>query len=163
MILWCRQWFYFCDLYYQATKCQWRSFFLGVEVIPTWASYSYRHKYVCDLFSNTNMDGVKDISTPLSTSQSLKLVDGTASVNSSEFHQIIGSLQYLFSMHLDIFFVMNKLSQFMHKPTQIHWEATKKLLRYLKQTVFHDIQITKVGAPILKTFSDANDTDNIDD
>lgn len=95
-------------------------FFFGVEVIPTRASYSYQHKYVCDLFSNTNMDGAKDISTPLSTSQSLKLVAGTASMDSSEFHQIIGSLQYLSSTHPDIFFIMNKLSQFMHKPTQIH-------------------------------------------
>jgi hypothetical protein len=33
----------------------------------------------------------------------------------------------------------------------------------LKQIVFHDIQITKVGAPILKTISDADEASNSDD
>ena len=96
-------------------------FFLGIEVVPTQAGlFLSQHKYVRDLLSKTNMSAAKDVSTPLSTSQSLKLVDGTAPVDSSDFHWIIESLQYLSLIRPDISFAVNKLSQFMHKPTQTH-------------------------------------------
>ena len=51
----------------------------------------------------------------------------------------------------------------MHKPSQNHWTATKCLLRYLKQTIFHGIQISKTGAPALNTFSNADWARNLDD
>ena len=124
-------------------------FFLGIEVIPTRAGlFLSQHKYVRDLLANTRMSGAKDVSTPLSTTQSLQLIDGTAAVDSSEFRRIIGRLQYLSLTRPDISFAVNKLSQFMHKPTTNHWTATKRLLRYLKQTIFHGIQIHKAGLPI---------------
>jgi hypothetical protein len=85
------------------------------------------------------MIGAKDVSTPLSTSISLQLVDGTSPVDSSKFRHIMGSLQYLSLTRPDISLVVNKLSQFMNKPTSTHWTTTKRLLRYLKQTIFHGI------------------------
>lgn len=93
-------------------------YFFGVEVITTHAGlFLSQHKYIRDLLSKTNMVGAKDVSTPLSTSTSLKLADGTASFNSTEFCLVIGSLQYLSLTRPDISFAVNKLSQFMHKPT----------------------------------------------
>ena len=86
-------------------------FFLGIEVIPTWAGlFLSQHKYVRDLLANTSMSGAKDVSTPLSTTQSLQLIDGTTVVDSSEFRRIIGCLQYLSLTRPDISFVVNKLS-----------------------------------------------------
>ena len=101
-------------------------FFLGVEVVPTQAGlFLSQHKYIRELLSNTNMSGAKDVSTPLSTTQSLKLLDGTTNVDSTEFRRIIGSLQYVSLTRPDISFAVNKLSQFMHKPTTTHFTATK--------------------------------------
>ena len=132
-------------------------FFLGIEVIPTRAGlFLLQHKYVHDLLANTSMTGVKDVSTPLSKTQSLQLIDGTTTVDSSKFRRIIGRLQYLSLTPPDISFAVNKLSQFMHKPTTNHWTTTKRLLRYIKQTIFHGIQIHKVVLPILRTYSDAD-------
>jgi hypothetical protein len=131
-------------------------FFLGIEVIPTQTGlFLSQHKYVRELLAKTSMSGAKDVSTPLSTTQTLQLLDGTAAVDSSEFRRILGSLQYLSLTCPDISFAVNKLSQFMHKPTSTHWTATKRLLRYLKQTIFHGIQITNAGTPVLRTYSDA--------
>ena len=139
-------------------------FFLGIEVIPTRAGlFLSQHKYVCDLLANTSMSGAKDVSTPLSTTQSLQLIDGTAAVDSFEFRRIIGRLQYISLTRPNISFAVNKLSQFMHKPTTNHWTTTKRLLRYLKQTIFHGIQIHKDGLPILRTYSDADWAGNVDD
>ena len=61
-------------------------FFLGVEVVPTQAGlFLSQHKYIRELLSNTNMSGAKDVSTPLSTTQSLKLLDDTTNVDNIEF------------------------------------------------------------------------------
>jgi hypothetical protein len=96
-------------------------FFLGVEVIQTHAGlFLTQHKYIHDLLSHTNMVGAKDVSTPLSISQSLLLQDNTAPTDCSQFRSIIGSLQYLSFTRPDICFVVNKLSQFMHSPSQNH-------------------------------------------
>jgi hypothetical protein len=96
-------------------------FFLGVEVIQTHAGlFLTQHKYIHDLLSHTNMVGAKDVSTPLSISQSLLLQDSTAPTDCSQFRSIIGSLQYLSFTRPDICFVVNKLSQFMHSPSQNH-------------------------------------------
>ena len=51
----------------------------------------------------------------------------------------------------------------MHKPTQTHWAATKRLLRYLKQTIFHGIQLINHTHPSLTTFSDADWVGNLND
>jgi hypothetical protein len=51
----------------------------------------------------------------------------------------------------------------MHKPSQNHCIATKHLLRYLKQTIFHGIQISKVCTLALNTFSYADLAGNLDD
>ena len=103
------------------------------------------------------------MSQPLSTTQSLQLIDDIAAVDSSEFRRIICRLQYLSLTRPDISFAVNKLSQFMHKPTTNHWTTTKRLLRYLKQTIFHGIQIHKDGLPILRTYFDVDWAGNVDD
>ena len=51
----------------------------------------------------------------------------------------------------------------MHKPTITHWTTIKRLLRYLKQTIFHGIQLQKAGSPVLRIFSDADWAGNLDD
>ncbi|KAF5460205.1 hypothetical protein F2P56_020089 [Juglans regia] len=109
------------------------------------------------------MTGAKEVNTPLSTSTALKLVDGTTSFDSTEFRSVIGGLQYLSLTRPDICFSVNKLSQFMHKPTITHWAAAKRLLRYLKQTLFHGIHIKKNSAFDLTTYSDADWAGNFDD
>ncbi|KAL6321118.1 hypothetical protein AAG906_012890 [Vitis piasezkii] len=118
-------------------------YFLGVE-------------YVRDILENTHMAGAKDVSTPLSITKSLHLVDGTNVVNSTEYRRVIGSLQYLSLTRPDISFAINKLSQFMHKPTVTHWTATKRLLRYLKKTIFHGLHLKSAAAPCLTTYTNAD-------
>ena len=74
------------------------------------------------------MAGAKDVSTPMSTTQSLHLLDGTTSMDNTEYRRVIESLQYLSLTCPNISFVVNKLFQFIHKPTITHWTATKRLL-----------------------------------
>jgi hypothetical protein len=34
----------------------------------------------------------------------------------------------------DIVFPVNKIYQFLHAPTTIHWDSVKRILRYIKHT-----------------------------
>ena len=96
-------------------------YFLGVEVLPTCAGlFLSQHQYIRNLLAKTNMTGAKDVLTPLSTSTSLKLADGSAAFDNTEFRRVLGSLQYLSLTRPDISFAVNKLSQFMHRPTHLH-------------------------------------------
>ncbi|KAF9683358.1 hypothetical protein SADUNF_Sadunf04G0005200 [Salix dunnii] len=139
-------------------------FFLGVEVLPTVNGiFLSQHQYIRDLLTTFNMIGAKAVSTPLSTSIPLKLIDGTTSFDSTTYRKAIGSLQYLSLTRPDISFAVNKLSQFMHKPTHTHWTAAKRLLRYLKNTIFFGIHLTSKSSFNLTTFSDADWAGNLDD
>ncbi|XP_011016404.1 PREDICTED: uncharacterized protein LOC105119910 [Populus euphratica] len=46
---------------------------------------------------------------------------------------------------------------------QIHWTATKRLLRYLKNTIFHGVTINKTSSSMLTCFSDADWAGSLDD
>jgi hypothetical protein len=139
-------------------------FFLGMKVIPTTTGlFLSQHKYIKDLLTKLNMQGAKEVITPLSTTTMLKLLDGTSSVDSTEYRSIIGALQYLSLTRPDISFAVNKLSQFMHKPMTTHLTAAKRLLRYLKHTIFHGIHIRRDMNPKFITYSDADWAENCDD
>lgn len=85
------------------------------------------------------MDGANPTATPLVSSASLSLVDGFGSCDETLFRRVLGSLQYLSLTRPDIAFAVNKLSQFMHKPTENHWTTLKRVLRYLKGTISHEL------------------------
>ena len=85
------------------------------------------------------MDGAKEVQTPLATTGSLQLHDGSPPADATEYRRTIGALQYLAFTRPDITFAVNKLAQFMHKPSSTHWVATKRLLRYLKHTIHHGL------------------------
>lgn len=55
----------------------------------------------------------------------------------------MGSLLYLIITKLDISFVVNKLSQYMQKPTHQHMMNQKRVLRYLNDALHHGITIFK--------------------
>ncbi|GKB52622.1 retrovirus-related pol polyprotein from transposon RE1, partial [Tanacetum coccineum] len=86
----------------------------------------------------------------------LLLNDGSHTVDSSSYRSIVGSLQYLAITRPDVSFAVNKLSQFMHAPTQLHLQALKRVLRYLKGTIHHGLFLNRKSAITLTAFSDSN-------
>ena len=48
--------------------------------------------------------------------------------DATEYWSVIGALQYLTLTRPDISLTVNKLFQFMHRPTTGHWAAVKRLL-----------------------------------
>lgn len=139
-------------------------YFLGIELFRTATGLHLRQqKYISDLLQKSNMSTAKPVSTPMSPTPKLSLKFGTCLENPSEYRATIGSLQYLSFTRPDIAYAMNKLSQYMHCPTDLHWSAAKRILRYLVGSLSHGIHIRR-GTPLaLHGFSDADWAGDVDD
>lgn len=140
------------------------TYFLGVEVTPHKDGlFLNQRKYIADLLTRTRMTEAKPASTPLVTNSVLILQSGTALSDPTEYRTIVGSLQYLSLTRPDIAYTVNKLSQFMHQPTSDHWNAVKRLLRYLCGTLDHGICLRQNSPLALHPFSNADWAGNKDD
>lgn len=140
------------------------SYFLGIEVLRgQTACFLSQRKYIIDLLARHNMLSAKPVQTPLATGQTLTLHDGTSPADASLYRQVLGSLQYLQFTRPDIAFAVNKLSQFMHAPTECHWGAVNRLLRYLDGTRDFGITLRSNSPLSLHCFSDAEWAGNSDD
>ncbi|GJY13878.1 retrovirus-related pol polyprotein from transposon RE1 [Tanacetum coccineum] len=72
------------------------------------------------------MDGAKQVVTPLNSVDKLSLADGSPPVDPTTYRRLVGSLQYLAITRPDVSFAVNKLSQFMHAPTKLHFQSLKR-------------------------------------
>lgn len=86
-----------------------------------------------------------------------------ALANPTHYRQVVGALQYLMLTRPDIAFAVNKACQFMHAPSEDHWSAMKRILRYLKHTIHYGLEISRNYPMSLQAFSDADWAGCIDD
>ncbi|XP_031265022.1 secreted RxLR effector protein 161-like [Pistacia vera] len=93
----------------------------------------------------------------------LTLGDSDLYENAALYRSTIGALQYLTLSRLDIAYCVNKLSQFLKAPTQNHWQACKRLLRYLKGTSNYGILFIKSTRINLECYTDAAWASSIED
>jgi len=138
-------------------------YFLGIEVQSTGMGLMLRqHKYILDILTRAGMTSCKPVDTPVSPSIVILLPDHSFS-DTTRFRQIVGALQYLTFTHPDICFAVNRVCQFMHAPTDSHWAAVKRILRYLKGTTSYDFHITTGSSFALHGCTDVDWAGSIDD
>jgi len=75
----------------------------------------------------------------------------------------MGALQYLTFIHPDICFVVNRVCQYMHAPTDSYWAVVKRILRYLQGTASYGFHITWGTSFALHGFPNADWAGSIDD
>ncbi|WKA01935.1 hypothetical protein VitviT2T_020184 [Vitis vinifera] len=100
------------------------------------------------------MSDYKPCHTPMSTNLPLSKLSGDPLSNAEQYHQVVGSLQYITLTILDISFSVN--NQFMHQPTQEHWTVVKRLLRYLKAIVGFGLFFSKHSILDLQCFTNSD-------
>jgi len=79
-----------------------------------------------------------------------------AEVDDTYYKKIVGSLMYLTTTRLDIMFSVSLISRYMSKPTELHLQATKRILRYLNGTTNHGIFYKKGEEKELLVFKDSD-------
>src|SRR5215469_1389870 len=94
--------------------------------------------------------------TPVCTSTTLRSDDGSALADGILYRSILGALQFVTLTRLDLNFAVNRLSQFMHKPSEIHFHQLKQALWYLKYTYNYGLQLYKPSHLRLHAYSDVN-------
>lgn len=133
------------------------SYFLVVEVIPTKNGlFLNQRRYIIDLLDRMGMLESKPAPTPMALTHALTAHSGDVLEEPKDYKTAVGSLQYLTLTRPDVAYTVNKLSQYMHRPTTAHWSALKRLLRYLNGTLDKGINIYRDSSPILHAFSDAD-------
>jgi hypothetical protein len=139
-------------------------FFLGIKVKPiVMAILLSQHKYALNIIQRVGMASCKPIDTPLPTSSKLGIVLGTLHSDPTQYHQIVGALQYLTFTRLNICYAINKVCQFMHAPTEDHWVAVKRILHYLQATATYGLHFTRDSLLSLNGFTDTDWVSSIDD
>lgn len=107
------------------------------------------------------MDGSRHVSTPMDPSQVLlpRAVGQATPEEKSMFASIIGSLLYMANSYRpDISYAVSVLSQFTSNPSDDHWRAMKRVMRYLNGTKNYGLFFPSWDPEpaILRGFTDAD-------
>jgi histone deacetylase 1/2 len=88
-----------------------------------------QEKYAEDIIKRAGMNHSKPINTPLSSVEKLSVAKGEqlGPEDSTKYRRIVGAMQYLTLTRPDISFAVNKVCQFLHAPTTVHWSAVKRI------------------------------------
>jgi histone deacetylase 1/2 len=141
-------------------------YFLGIEVKRTQEGIVMsQQKYASDILVRAGMKNCKVVDTPLSTSEKLSLTDGDPLVaeDSTKYRNMVGALQYLTLTRPDICFAVNKVCQFLHAPTTVHWSVVKRILRYIQGSLTIGLKFRKSPSMVLSDFSYADLAGCVDD
>jgi hypothetical protein len=97
--------------------------------------------------------------------QNLKLskFEGVELVDNTIYRQLIGNLIYLTNTRPYLSYAINILSRFMQQPCDNHWNAAKRVLRYIQGTKYFGLLYKKTKIFVLGGFSDADFAGSIDD
>jgi histone deacetylase 1/2 len=113
-------------------------YFLGIEVKKTYDGITLSQgRYTKDLLKRVGMSTCKGVISPMSSSEKLSAYEGVVLQydDVTRYRSVIGALQYLTMTRPDISFAVNKVCQYLHAPTSLHWAAVKRIIRYLKHSM----------------------------
>lgn len=106
-------------------------------------------KYAMELLVKFNMSDSISAATPMEVGLKLTKDSHGESVDPTLFRSLVGCLMYLTATRPDIMFSVSLVSRFMENPKKSHWEAARRILRYVKGTLYHGIKFSQVQNPKL--------------
>ncbi|KAK1609827.1 hypothetical protein QYE76_033500 [Lolium multiflorum] len=141
------------------------SYFLGIEVQKTANGLVLsQSKYAQDILTRVGMANCTGMPTPLSSSEKI-VAQGEllGPEDSTKYRSVVGALQYLTLTRPDLSYAVNKVCQYLHAPTTMHWTAAKRILRYVKHTMTVGLTFIKSNSTLVSAFSDADWAGCVDD
>jgi hypothetical protein len=155
---------------YRMTDMGKLSWYLGIQVLQTNESILLsQSNYTEATLERFEMQNCKPTSTPM-FNQDLHRTETKAesenNVHELKYRSLIGCLMYLsVCTRPDITYAVNKLARFVSNPSQEHWAAAKRVLRYLKGTINLGLRFNVARGepqPVLTGYADASwaDSDN---
>lgn len=117
-------------------------------------------KYIREILERFEMSDCKPVGTPSDTSLKLSVNMVTEDNNLTgkvPFQEAVGSLLHLTQgTRPDIAFAVNDVSRFNSRHSNTHWQAVKRIFRYLKGTIDLKLTYHKNGNSEMHAYSDAD-------
>ena len=134
------------------------NFFLGIEdnkfnngLVLSQAKYAH------DVLSRVGMLHCKGSPTPLWSSKKITTHEGELlPEDCTKYKSMVGTLQYLTLTPTNICYAVNKVCQYLHAPTTLHWTAAKRIMRYIKHTPSVGLKFMRSQSTLVSAFSDAD-------
>ncbi|EOY13913.1 DNA/RNA polymerases superfamily protein [Theobroma cacao] len=117
------------------------SYFLNTEFIQS-PKFIYIHQSK-ELLKRFNAEACKMVDTPLVSNAKFYCNDEAPTAISTTYKCLIRSLLYLTASKLDIMYFASVLSRHMQAPSEIHFFAVKRVLRYIKGTTGYGLKFSK--------------------
>ncbi|KAA0051519.1 putative mitochondrial protein [Cucumis melo var. makuwa] len=140
------------------------TYFLGFQVNYLESGFILNQgKYISDLLHKLQLSDLKPAPSSSVVGKNLFAFGGTPLEDPFVYRNTIGALQYLTNTRPDIAYIINQLSQFLQKPTDLHWQAVKCVLKYLSGTKSFGLMFQQGDDLAISAYSDADWASNIND
>jgi len=132
-------------------------YFLGVEIARSKSGISFcQRKYTLDILEDAGLLGAKPEKIPMDANVAFMPTGSYPFKDPIRYRRLIGRLIYLTITRLEITYVVNILSQFMHEPQKHHFDTARRLLYYLKGALGQGLLFFSNGPLHLTAYCDAD-------
>ena len=134
------------------------SYYLGIEVEQHDDFITLKQAgYAKKILARFGMEGCNTTKVPMNPGTKLDEDKKGKRVDTTEYRSVIGCLRYLLHTRPDLAFSVGIVSRHMEKPTVMHQNAVKQILRYVQGSADHGLVYTKGGGPeVLVAYSDSD-------
>lgn len=137
--------------------------FLGLEINQTKKGiFLHQHAYAKNLLHRFGIIG-KAEPTPMNCNEKLSMQDEAEKADEETFRSMVGGLIYLTHSRPDLAHAVSVVSRFMQRPSKVHFDATRRILKYVAGTIDFGIWYTKTKEFALTGYSDSDWASNVDD
>lgn len=116
-----------------------------------------------EVLKRFDMENSNAVCNPMVPGSKVDMDKDGEQIDETFYKKIIGSLMYITKTRPDLQFAVSLLSRYMSRPTKLHLQAAKRVLRYLKGTMDFGIWYKRelIGELLVYTDSDfAGDVDS---
>lgn len=131
------------------------SYFLGIEVMqrPDGVFIDQR-KYEQEVLDRFNMDQCNSMHNLIVPRSKLMKDEDEVRVDNTLYKLMVRSLMYLTTTRLDIMIIVSLISKYVERSTEMHLQAAKRVLRYMKGTISFGAFCKKRGIQELMGYTD---------
>ena len=137
---------------------------LAIERNRTSRTLSISQKsYIETILRRFNLENAKSLSIPMDPNTHFSKDDCPSTdeevtvMKKVPYREAIGALNWIaVGSRPDIAFVVGQLAQYLENPGRVHWEAAKRVMRYLKSTKETKLVYGASGKSGLRSFTDAD-------
>ncbi|XP_071715030.1 uncharacterized mitochondrial protein AtMg00810-like [Rutidosis leptorrhynchoides] len=131
--------------------------FLGISIVRTSQGlFLTQQAYANAIITRSVLTKCNPVSTPIDTVGKISSKKGRPYANITQYRSLAGALQYLTFTRPDISYAVQQVCLHMHDPKEVHIDALKRIIRYIKDTSDLGLYIAMSKSTDLIAYTDAD-------